>query len=750
MPTVMNGVGTWYYGRRRIHRLKGVCQSCHAVGELESYDTTLYFVVLFVPVLPLTQKRVLEQCPHCKRHRVLSLKKWEQTKSEGIARVLEKLQENPDDAETIGAALTLAVAYQDQTLFDKLANSLATHRRDDAAMQAQLASAYAYFARHQEAEAAFRASLAVEDNPAVRRQLALELLKQGRPDDAVPYVRDILQDKVKDASWLVYFLIEAYQAQGMHQQALELMDLRDVAFPDQVATKDIQKQRKTSVKHLASGKRIKSAFLSESGKAGYREGNWTARVPRLIPIALVAGLLCWYLGTALWLGWASKVYLVNGSSKSYTVLLDGHPYVVMPSDATAVRVPVGDVHVESGDPATPLETQDCYLESPFFSRPFANRTIVINPDHLAVLVLERIEYAVNPGRGPMPNYSLGRLLQTFDGVDYPFTTPPSSLKVKNGVSVTKTHLAVVSGLSPSQRIELARRTLSEKDQLDFEKQLLLWNPAEERLLRSLVTRMPSDEAIEFLRARLNDRPLKLDWHRSYQDVLDKAQRIGEARTYYAELVAQMKQDPDALYLLARVQDEDLDKAGQMLKQAAAAKPPSAYAMYALAYETLTRGDFEEAYRWSSQAIETAPKNETLQNGHRAVLLAAGKYNELLRSLQVGKANPDEMFSTVGLEIAAYAARGDIAKANSVIEETMKPFAKEANQQAVKLARGALQFVCCCVRDDEAGALRVVEGLPELDRFSAEFLKGRLSEAAAQLGKVEALNLTKRGLLFLAA
>src|SRR5262245_36941878 len=125
MPTVHNGIGTWYYGKRRIHRLKGVCGSCQRVGELVSYDTTLYFVVFFVPILPLSRKRVLEQCPHCHRHRVISLKKWEQSKSQDIARLLEKLEQNPDDRETIQVALSLAVAYQDAALFDKLANSLA-------------------------------------------------------------------------------------------------------------------------------------------------------------------------------------------------------------------------------------------------------------------------------------------------------------------------------------------------------------------------------------------------------------------------------------------------------------------------------------------------------------------------------------------------------------------------------------------------------------------------------------------------
>ncbi len=38
MPTVYNGIGTWYYGKRRIHTGKGTCEFCGSLTTLESYD----------------------------------------------------------------------------------------------------------------------------------------------------------------------------------------------------------------------------------------------------------------------------------------------------------------------------------------------------------------------------------------------------------------------------------------------------------------------------------------------------------------------------------------------------------------------------------------------------------------------------------------------------------------------------------------------------------------------------------------
>ena len=53
MPQVINGIGTWYWGKRNIHAIQSQCQHCGHIGELLSYDTRAYFVVLFIPIIPL-------------------------------------------------------------------------------------------------------------------------------------------------------------------------------------------------------------------------------------------------------------------------------------------------------------------------------------------------------------------------------------------------------------------------------------------------------------------------------------------------------------------------------------------------------------------------------------------------------------------------------------------------------------------------------------------------------------------------
>src|SRR6266851_6232264 len=378
MPSVVNGIGTWYYGKRRIHRYKSTCSFCQRVGELESYDTTLYFVIFMIPLIPLSRKRIHEQCPACKRHKVMSLKKWEAQKEKALAAVLEK----PDDRDMNVAAIGVAIAHQDQALFDRLAPTVASDHAHDVAIQAQIGAGYSYFARWPEAEAAHRASLALDDQPEIRRRLGWALVKQHKPEEATPFFRHILEQKLKDEAGTIFVLIQAYQAEGLHTEALELMDERDTAFPELAHLKEYEKQRKTSKRYQSSGKKVKSAILSESKQVGYQEGGWRAGIPKFIGPLVALGLLIWYLVAAFQMGKARQVFLVNGLDKPYAALINGREQNLQPRATRSIELPEGEIDIRFAD--LPLAPVQCRIETPFFTRPFTSRTFIINPDQLAI------------------------------------------------------------------------------------------------------------------------------------------------------------------------------------------------------------------------------------------------------------------------------------------------------------------------------------------------------------------------------
>src|SRR5262245_20379579 len=125
MPTAVNGIGTWYYGKGRVHRIKGVCSQCQRVGMLESYDTTLFFIVFFVPLIPLSRKRILESCPYCKRHRVMKLADWDKAKSKVFDDLAGALGSGTNVDQAIRDSLGAASFFQDEKILDQVAGAAA-------------------------------------------------------------------------------------------------------------------------------------------------------------------------------------------------------------------------------------------------------------------------------------------------------------------------------------------------------------------------------------------------------------------------------------------------------------------------------------------------------------------------------------------------------------------------------------------------------------------------------------------------
>ncbi|HEV3081824.1 MAG TPA: tetratricopeptide repeat protein [Gemmataceae bacterium] len=729
MPTVHDGIGTWYYGKRRIHRFKSTCSFCQRVGELQSYDTTLYFVVFMVPIIPLSRKRILQQCPSCSRHRVISLKKWEEGKASDTALLLEKLKANPDDRATILEGLALAISYQDAGLFDQLAESLAGHRRDDAAIQTQLGGGYSYFSRYAEAEDAFRAALAVEDKPEVRESLAHVLLKQHRPEEAAPYLVHILTQKQVAGIGMIFLLIEGYQQEGMHEQALAVIERRDKTFPEFADDKTYRKQRKLSERYQHSGKKIKSAYLSESGKTGYREGGWTALLPRVVAPIIILGLLCWYLIAAYTMGQSRKVYLVNGAGKPYQVAVNGREWSLRPGQATAIHIPEGTVNLEFRDPHLAASTLICEVQTSFLTRPFSRPTFVINPDQLAVLVWQEAVYAetATPPRR-QPQLHLGETLYTFKGIDYEFAPFPQTLTLK-GKEVTKTRISLPPITNWRQRLQVIGQLRDGPQSREYARRWLQFDPDDVVALSWLLSQLEAEEALRFLRLRLNERPLLVEWHRLYQSTMERLHPEHDLIPEYRKLVAETNREPDALYLLGRV--EGAGKGEELVRQAATAKPPSAYALYSLGFRALAQGQYPEAVKWTEKAIELAPNN-LLSRHYDAALFAAGQYDRLLDHLKPRPGDVEENLQVLMQRLQVLAAKGDRDKARATIEQAVQSISGPDAQAERPVVRAGMEMVLSCCTNDVQGFLKQAAQIPNMPPFEPLLLRGKLEEAATKI------------------
>jgi tetratricopeptide (TPR) repeat protein len=726
MPTVVHGIGTWYYGKRHIHTRQGTCEFCGNTAELSSYDTTLFFVVVFVPLLPLARKRILEQCACCQKHRVLSLARWQEAKATDAARVLDNLHHHPNDRQTMLDAIRFVQAYQDEPLFDELIVPLTDAHRGDAVIQAQLGEAYAYFARWPQAEAAYRASLAVEDHEFVRERVAWALLKQGRPQDAAPLLQHILDQKIEAGAGMIYYLVNGYQAEGRHDEALALMDQRDAAFPQFVGSKAYVKQRKLSTRHRGTEKRIASAALAEGGKTGYRAGNWTARLPGWIALFLLLGAVGAYLGSAWWIGQARKVFLVNGTGRPYTVVIEGTAHTLPAQTATPLRMPEGELEVTFRDAPPGLDPVRCRIETSFWTRPFAGHTFVVNPDRAALVVQEETVYtAAAPPPGRRPQLHLGQGFYHFSGLDYEFTEFPRTLSVKGGGTVTKTRVALGPNLPPEARLVLMLQHLSGQEQVDFCKRLLLLDPGNTLFLYWLSSRLPPEPMLTLFQAHLDDRPPLIDWHRAYQSLMEKAHPETDLRPRYQKLLADTKGHADAIYLLGRV-EPDPDEADKLFRQAADAAVPSGHAMYALGYRALTEARFADASRWFAKSLARVSDKAVFRHVYHEALLAQGDYERLLRELQKDTEVPGAKIVALTEIAKVHAIQGHLEEARSAVASVVQLYPEEDRQVGQRMLEANL----CCWQNDLKGYLKSASAEPGPPSFPLVFLQGKLKEAAA--------------------
>lgn len=724
MPHTINGIGTWYYGKRDVHRIKGSCEFCGSLGELSSYDTTLYFVVVFVPVIPLQHYRVLEECPACQKHRVINARKWKELKANTTQEIIEPLEKNPRDREALLQGLGHCISFQDPTLFEKLI-PMTEHFREDADVQSQLGAAYSYFSRRAEATEAYKRSLLAEDRPETRQSLATNLLRLGEPDEAEPLIRHVIENKEVHKLFLPFLLIDTYQSQGKHQQALDILDQLEAAFPDLSNDKAFKKLRAQSTKNLESGKPIKRATLVDSSRSGVQQGsNWS----RWIPLILLIGLIGGYLGRTIWLGSNCTVYLLNGTTQPYDVKVKDRTIALRPGTPVAIQVEEGDLHVDPVNPRLGIAPLQCKVETPFLTRIFSRPVFVLNPDASAVLVKQTSIYAAAP---PMPPADVPLPLQTFhqlDEPDYVFDPFPHSLKVKGNSTITKTRLGVHQWENSSHLLQHLMEQIPDASQLTSRvKQLAQIDPSDPNLLNWLRSQLKPDELIQFVQPRLDETPLLVDWHRAFQDTRMARNEQAPLITEYQQRLAKAGSvdQQNARYLLGRIMDDP--QGFSLMREAASGENGSFYSMYAVGNRALVSGNFTEAKSWADKLIRRDSRHHVSKKLMREALLALKQYVELDQYLSVHGQSLDEQMSSLMERYRIAAIQGDQSRTTELKSQIIAMIQREAPDQ-VKFFDTMLGSVAAAAKGDVAAFLNSAKDEQAAGHFATAILKEDLAAA----------------------
>ena len=724
MPSTVNGIGTWYYGKDRLVTRHDRCEFCGSHEELKSYDTTLYFVVVFIPVLPLGRRRIMDQCPRCRRHRAAKLGEWEKRKTEAILKATEAWQQDRTNSTKAIDALGTTIAFHDADSFRQIAVPVRQAFARDADVQAFLGDAYDHFKDAQVAEECYRAALMSRPDETSQEALAKFFLRQIRPADAEQLVAHILTNRVRAKAPLMLAVAEGYQAVGDHERAWRIVDEVGTTFPDLLSDPHYEKIRRSVSRNRGTNKIVRVADMDRARTGVVKETNWLHRHMGLAIVGsvLIAAAL-WYLVLAWSLG-KHTVSLLNGTNAAYTVDINGSRFTLPPMSQTAADVREGTLKITVPDENAHVAPSTVEMHTDFFRRPWNRRQMVINPDRTAVMLWEETRYSSSSSDDdsemtPRRIY-VGETFYNLDKVDYVFQDFPSRIHLPNDKPVNKTRLTMA--------------------------------PDDMAAGGAISTYLPPGKRIEFLRKHLSDRPLRLQYHRLYQGLVEVDEPNYDLAAEYRALREKDPDDPVMTYLLARVID-DRDDAMVLFKQAADAPKPCAYAAYALAFDYINLGQFEEGLKRAQQADKLEPGTIPFIEVEMEALEGLGRIDEAIALLKGAEKHEMGDSGVIASQVRLLAEKHDLDGARKRIDDYCKALTIQiSDTQAIQThVRLPMEGVMHYAAGDMAAYRAAIAAQSSPDAaFASAVSEGKIDEAQSALTKIKPPTAGEHMILYVAA
>lgn len=162
MPHTVNGIGTWYYGKKDRMRRTGMCEFCKRITTLQSYQTREFIVVLFIPIIPLRRFKILNDCAVCRQHRRIPFAKFEEMYRADVEQAKAAVAANPNDIDALERLCGTMLAWHQPEGAVRAFQVLVEKCPDRATAHFGLASALNGLGRTGEAQAAFEQALRID------------------------------------------------------------------------------------------------------------------------------------------------------------------------------------------------------------------------------------------------------------------------------------------------------------------------------------------------------------------------------------------------------------------------------------------------------------------------------------------------------------------------------------------------------------------------------------------------------------
>lgn len=636
MPITYNGIGTHYYGKKNLQQRPGVCRQCGRAGNLQSYDTKLWFVIVFIPIIPLGRKHIIDSCPSCRRHYVADAHKWETARQLETSGAMDKFRNNPTPENGIAVHQQLLGFHQaaEAAEFQK---KLQEQFADNAKIHAYLGDALSHYGQLDQASTCYQRALELRpDLPEARVGVARAQIRAGKLDEAQELLSFL---KTPGAAQLyslepLEVLARAYQKAGRHVEALKLFGCLVEALPQVAQHGGFRKAVKTSEKALKTGSSIlpkakfslRGLFQGSGGGGSHVQSARFAIVASVV--AVIVGII--FVITNEYTRRHRTVFIVNGFGGAMTGEIVGVGPFHFSHGYIPLTMAEGHYHAHIQEPVR--EEIDFDIRSKYMDRWFNDSVWVINPRGAGIILFEHVVYTRDGGEPNTFDYRYGKTVEYFPDVSHPFTPVPQSLQLSSSnPRAVRTHIELTSkgpidafyALNGRRRrgeaIRLAKWRLSTAD--------------DGEMLQAWISTAKTNELPEingFIAQHLADRPVRIELHRMYQTISGK--RTDEIRDLYNQMLATEPLNPDLLYLRGRAADDN-SEGRSYFKKALGIDPKHAYATYALAYDECAAARWETAKPMLDTCMQLQPDNKTFERQWQIACLATHAFEPLEQSLR---------------------------------------------------------------------------------------------------------------------
>lgn len=304
-----------------------------------------------------------------------------------------------------------------------------------------------------------------------------------------------------------------------------------------------------------------------------------------------------------------NIYILNGLPEAYTVYVNQELVSLPAGEPFKPTVNFGKNTI-SPDPSGPVFFEDIALdiEGSFLSRSKGGPKITVNPDAVAVVEEISFSYVVDRNKDFAEDRSVyhtnKHLMQWDKRIHFFFEEIPEEQNVPSGSNyITRSATYQVAYPTAQIQTSVVDDLINKEAAIRYARKVAEYWPDDDDYLSNALNWGSPEENLAWLSSHLNAVPLRLEWHRHYQELASGRIDSENVREYYRKLLENDPKNPSLAYLYGRLQS-NIFEAERLYQLSIQCEKPCLQGYYALGLTAAARADFGQALAYLDKTLES--------------------------------------------------------------------------------------------------------------------------------------------------